>query len=354
MWVADMDFSPPAEVIQALEDRIQQGEFGYQADPIQAKKAVVEWLFRRHNWQVSPEAVVLLPSVVAGFNLAAQAAASPGESVLVQQPAYRPFFKVAQQAGLVETTDSLMLKDSGKYTIDWDSFSRSLQPDTRLFLLCNPHNPTGRVFTERELLGMAERCLKNQTLICSDEIHSDLVYKGHRHLPIASLDPEIASHTITLISPSKSFNLAGLKTAAAVITNPALRDRFQEAEQGLVTRPNLLGITALQAAYREGDPWLEELLSYLSKNRAQLIKAVREDIAPVRIFPPEGTFLAWMDFRFSGIPDPFQFLLDQAHVAVNPGGWFGPSGKGFVRLNFACPRDRLKEGLRRIQAALAA
>lgn len=352
MWVADMDFSPPAAVIRALENRIREGEFGYQVEPDQAKTAVAQWLYRRHDWQVSPEAVVLLPSVVAGFNLAARTAASPGESVLIQQPAYRPFFKVARQAGLAETRDSLLIDNTGRYNIDWDSFSRALQPDTRLFLLCNPHNPTGRVFTERELMGMAERCLENQTLICSDEIHSDLVYKGHRHLPLASLDPEIAARTITLISPSKSFNLAGLKTAAAVITNPELRGRFQAADQGLVTRPNLLGITALQAAFLEGVPWLEVLIDYLNGNRNLLIKTIQEEIPRLHVYPPEGTFLAWIDFRSSGIPDPYQFLLDQAHVAVNPGEWFGPSGKGFVRLNFACPRARLEEGLSRMQAAL--
>jgi cystathionine beta-lyase len=194
--------------------------------------------------------------------------------------------------------------------------------------------------------------LENQTLICSDEIHSDLVYKGHRHLPLASLDPEIAARTITLISPSKSFNLAGLKTAAAVITNPELRGRFQAADQGLVTRPNLLGITALQAAFLEGVPWLEVLIDYLNGNRNLLIKTIQEEIPRLHVYPPEGTFLAWIDFRSSGIPDPYQFLLDQAHVAVNPGEWFGPSGKGFVRLNFACPRARLEEGLSRMQAAL--
>jgi len=352
MWVADLDFSPPPTVTKALEQRIRQQEFGYQAECTPAKEAVVDWLFRRHGWKVSPEEIVLLPSVVAGFNLAARAAAQPGESVVVQQPAYRPFFKVAEHAGLNQQRDTLRQASDGRYLLDLDSFGRALKPNSRLFLLCNPQNPTGRVFDRRELLAMAELCLKNQTLICADEIHSDLIYQGSRHLPIASLDPEIAAQTITLVAPSKTFNLAGLKTAAAVITNPEIRDRFLAAKEGLITRPNLLGVTAMQTAYLEGESWLDDLLVYLEKNRDLLVRTIQENLPQVKIFPPEGTYLAWLDFRPSGISDPYQFLLDEAKVAVNPGEWFGPAGKGFVRLNFGCPRARLEEGLRRIQAAL--
>lgn len=352
MWVADMDFLPPRNVLQALVSRVELGEFGYPADFKRARESIVDWLSSRHDWTIKAEDIVFLPGVVTGFNLAARAAALPGEGVIIQVPAYRPFYQVAEHAGLKEIRTSLRPDSAGTFQLDLDFLQSQADPAARLFLLCNPHNPTGRVFTREELLAIADFCLRNQLLICSDEIHSDLIYENNVHLPIASLDREIAENTITLISPSKTFNLAGLKAAAAVITNPGVRADFINAQQGLVSHPNILGVTALQAAYDKGGEWLKELHVVLGKNRHLLTTAVQKDLPGVKLDPPEGTFLAWLDFRGTGLSDPHQHLLDQARVAVNPGTWFGPAGKGFVRLNFGCPEYLLREGLTRIADVL--
>src|SRR2546425_894619 len=229
---------------------------------------------------------------------------------------------------------------SGRYEIDFDALERAITPRTRVLLLCNPHNPVGRAWRREELGRMAELCLARGLAIVADEIHSDLVFPPHRHVPIASLDPAIAGRTITLMAPSKTWNLAGLKFGLAIIPNAALRERFAGA----------------RAAYRDGGPWLEELLRYLETNRDFLVDYVRRRLAGVAVAPPDATYLAWLDCRDAAIPggDPFTFFLETARVALNDGTAFGRSGQGFVRLNFGCPRTILTEGLDRMRAALAA
>jgi cystathionine beta-lyase len=242
----------------------------------------------------------------------------------------------------------------GQYQVDLDAFKAVLTGRSRIFMLCNPQNPTGRVFRRDELEAMAEICLENDIIICSDEIHSDLVYPGQKHIPIAALSPEIADQTITLLAPSKTFNIAGLKASVAVITNPKLRKRFEAAHQGLVGSVNLLGMVAMQAAYEQGEPWLEALLQYLQANRDFLSDYVQENLPGVRLARPEGTYLAWLDCREAEIEGPAaDFFVKQARLAVNAGEWFGKGGAGFMRLNFGCPRSMLADSLARLQAALA-
>jgi cystathionine beta-lyase len=239
------------------------------------------------------------------------------------------------------------------YEIDFDAFERSITDRTRVFLLCNPHNPVARVYTREELEKLAEVCLRHRIIICSDEIHCDLLYSGYRHLPIATLGPEVADQTITLMSPSKTFNLAGLGCAFAIIQNPALRRRWITGSQGLIPHVNVMGLVAALAAYRDGQEWLDQVLAYLKGNMDFLAAYVRERLPGLHMAKIEATYLAWLDCRQSAIRgNPFDFFLMEAGVALNDGITYGKGGEGFVRLNFACPRSLLTEGLDRMADAL--
>ncbi|MFN2144247.1 MAG: MalY/PatB family protein [Anaerolineales bacterium] len=359
MWVADMDFKAPPAVLEALSEAVAHGVFGYPYYGARVQEAVANWVQERHGWQVSPESVVLLPGVVNGFNMAANAFACPGEGVLVQPPTYGPFLHIAENFSLIQQENVLPQGADGQYQVDLDAFEAAITAETRIFMLCNPQNPTGRVFTREELAGMAEICLRHDVLICSDEIHSDLVYTGHQHVPVAMLDEEIAARTITLLAPSKTFNIAGLKASAAIIEDEELRKEFDQARQGLVGFVNVLGGAAMQAAYQHGAPWLDALLVYLEENRDLLVKFVAERLPGVKLAAPQGTYLSWLDCRDLALDQPEgayfnQFFEEQAKVAMNDGGWFGTGGEGFVRLNFGCPRSTLIEALERMESALKA
>jgi len=297
--------------------------------------------------------VVFLNGVVPGFNLVARAFAAPGEGLLVQTPVYYPFLDVPRNTGLTGDEMELTRRPDGQYEVDFDRFEATITDKTRVFLLCNPHNPVGRAFRRDELARLAEICLRRHVLICSDEIHCDLLFRGVRHTPIAALAPEVAARTITFMAPSKTFNLAGLYCAFAIITDPELRQRFHEARADLVGWPNLLGYTAALAAYRDGQPWLDQVLAYLEANRDFVHQYVGEHLPGVTMARPEATYLAWLDCRSAGIPgNPHEFFLKEARVALNDGAKFGKGGAGFVRLNFACPRATLTEALERMRNAL--
>jgi len=355
LWVADMDFASPEPVIRALRERVEHGVFGYGVEQPEFHQVMHDRFLKRYGWKVEPEAMVLMPGVTPGNNTACRAFGGPGDGIVMQLPVYPPILRLPDNVGMSRDAASLVRGSDGRYTIDFDVFERAITPLTRMFVLCNPHNPVGRVFTREELLRMAEICLRHNLIICADEVHGDLIYTGHRHVPIASLDPEIEARTITLLAPSKTFNLAGLKTSMAVIPNQALREKFMAARVDMVQTGNILGYTAMLAAYRDGQPWLDELLRYLESNRDFLVKHVRSNFPGIEMGVPEGTYLAWLDCRRAGIPrsDPFTFFLESGRVAFNDGTTFGPGGEGFVRLNFGCPRSLLVQGLERMAAALA-
>ncbi len=353
LWVADMDFSAPEAVIRALHDRVAHGIFGYGIEPPELRPLLVERLQRLYGWQVPAEALIFLPGVIPGFNLAARTVAAPGDGVLVQTPIYYPILRVPQNTGLALNGMEMTRRPDGQYEIDLDRFEATITGRTRIFILCNPHNPVGRVFRRDELEQMANLCLRHNVLICSDEIHCDLVFTGHRHLPIAALAPEVAAQTITLLAPSKTYNIAGLHCAVAIIPNPELRKRFQAARADLVPGVDVLGYTAALAAYRDGGPWLAAVLRYLEANRDLVFEYVNSHLPGVTMAKPEGTYLAWLDCRGAGLPDnPHRFFLEKARVAVNDGATFGPGGEGFVRLNFACPRSTLLAALDRMREAI--
>ncbi len=356
LWVADMDFVSPEPVMRALHERVAQGIFGYPSihgAPGGLAEVLVERMQRLYGWQITPDDLIFIPGVVTGLNLACQALADPGGGVLIQTPVYMPFLRLASNAGMAAQEMELSRSAEGNYSIDFDAFEAAITEQTRLFVLCNPHNPVGRVYRRAELYKMAEICLRKGVVICSDEIHCDLLFSGHKHIPIASLDAEVAQNTITLMAPSKTFNIAGLQCSFAIVQNPELREKLTHAGKGLSGWVNSMGAVAAQAAYQEGQEWLEQVLMYLEANRNFLAKYVAENLPGVKMRRPEGTYLAWLDCRQAGIPcAPGQFFLRQAHVALNEGHTFGKGGEGFVRLNFGCPRATLRSALERMQAAL--
>jgi len=355
MWVADMDFKSPEPVIRALRERVEHGVFGYGMDPPELREVIVDRLQRLYGWQVSPEALVFLPGVVTGFNLVCHAVPSPGDGVLLQTPVYYPMLYAPAGARLTNDEMELTRQPDGRYVIDFDVFEKTITDRTRLFILCNPHNPVGRAFRREELERMAEICLRHNVVICSDEIHCDLVFPGNRHVPIASLAPEIADQTITLMAPSKTFNIPGLKCSVAIVQNPELRKNLKRTHTGLVHGVNVMGYTAALAAYRDGQPWLNEVLRYMEANLDFLLQYVEAHLPGITMSRPEGTYLAWLSCHEAGIPgNPHEFFLKQARVAVNDGAVFGRGGEGFVRLNFGCPRSMLTEALDKMEEALLA
>jgi len=355
LWVADMDFQSPEPVIRALRERVEHGVFGYLAfEQPEFHELFADRLLKRHGWRVSPDAVVIIPGVIPGLNVAGRILAAPGDGLILQTPVYPPILRAASSIGLTREEAPLARRADGRYEVDLDAFSAGIRERTRFFLLCNPHNPVGRVFSRDELTSLAQMCLRRGLAIVADEIHCELTLGSHRHTPIASLDPEIADRTITLMAPSKTFNLAGLKCSVAVIPNATLREKFIAGRIDLVQTVNVFGYTAAFAAYRDGQPWLDELLRYLEANRDFVTEYVRTCLPGVAMSPPEATYLAWLDFRNAdgASRDPFTFFLERARVALNDGALFGPGGAGFVRLNFGCPRTMLAQALDRMREAL--
>jgi len=354
LWVADMDFRSPPEVIAALQARVDHGVFGY-ARPVPAMTAaVVAMLQARHGWTIEPAWLVWLPGLVVGLNVAARAFARRGEAVLCTPPVYPPFMTAPAHQGRAVLTAPLALNSAERrWEIDWDALERAVTPQTRLFFLCHPHNPVGRVFRRDELTRLAGFCLRHDLLLCSDEIHCDLILDDLRHVPAALLGPEIARRTITLLAPSKTYNLPGFGTSLAVIPDAELRARFVRATAGIVAEVNVLGYTACAAAYREGEPWRQALLAYLRGNRALLLAALDRDLPGVRLEAPiEATYLAWLNVAALGLPDPAAHF-ERAGVGLSDGRHFGAAPARYLRLNFGCPRATLAEALARMKRALA-
>jgi cystathionine beta-lyase len=353
LWVADMDFRSPPAVLDALAERVAHGVFGYGKEPRELAEVIAARLGRLYAWQVSASDIVFLPGVVPGLYLSCRAFTEPGEKVVVQTPVYPPIWRAPLDSARSCVETGFIRGDDGKYAMEWDVLGQTLDAEAKLLILCNPQNPLGRVFSRGELERIAEYCLRRRVVLCSDEIHCDLVFPGYRHVPIASLSPEVAQRTVTLMAPSKTYNLAGLDCSYAVIQNPDLRARFQKARRGLVPHVNILGLTAALAAYRDGQSWLDEVLAYLTANRDAVLEQVRDHLPGVQATAPEGTCLAWLDCRRSpAAAQPYQFFLTRAKVALSDGGQFGSGGEGHVRLNFGCRRAVLLEALARMRKAL--
>lgn len=374
-WVADMDFAIAPAIRDALHERIEHPVFGYTFDNPALRETLVKRMADLYSWQISTEDIVFLPGVITGMSATVQAFGSSGGGMLMQPPVYPPFMNVTgmqnmenQFAQLVESERDGHLY----YEIDFDAFEAAIEDNTQIFMLCSPHNPVGRVWTREELTRIAEICCKHDVLICSDEIHCDLILDENTpHIPTASLSPEIEANTITLMAPSKTFNIPSLGCSFAIIPDAALRRKFSMALWQMGAHASVMGLVAAEAAYKDGLGWLAAALDMMRENRDYAVAFINENLPGVRTTVPEGTFLAWLDCRELPVPDADlshwfapgvgammasniqPFFLEHGQVALNNGARFGPGGEGFARLNFATPRATLETIMQRMQAAMA-
>jgi len=348
MWVADMDFRVAEPVLEALHARVEHGVFGYAVAPKELVEVLVARMVRMYQWKIEPEWIVWLPGLVPALNLACRAFGDDGDEVLTFTPAYPPFLAAAPLSH--RQMKVVPLRREGRlWTFDLERFESELSARCRVLLLCNPHNPVGRRYEPDELRAVAEICLRHNIVICSDEIHCDLVLDGGRHTPTASLGEEIAANTITLMAPSKTFNIPGLNCAFAVIPNADLRRPFKKAREGIVPGTNALGYAAGLAAYRDGEPWRTALIEYLRRNSRLVYETINNEIPGLSMDEVQATYLAWIDTRQLGLAEPGRFF-EQAGVGLSDGKDF--QGPGYVRLNFGCPQKTLREGLARIRRAV--
>lgn len=348
MWVADTDFLSPPAVIDALRDRIDQGLFGYTDTPQSLNRVFLDRMQNLYNWALDADSLIWLPGLVSGLHLATRTACTQGESAITALPVYPPFTSAPKlsERGLI----TLPLKRShGRSVIDIEQLRASIDPQTRILLFCNPHNPGGAVYRRAELEALAAVVIEHDLLICSDEIHCDLILEPElKHIPTASLSPDIARRCITLMAPSKTWNIAGLGCAVAIIENPELRACFKRLRKGIVSDVNLLGYTAAEAAYRDGEDWNRSQIEYLRGNRDLLMQRINQ-IDGLKLDPIEATYLAWIDVSGADLGDPVSFF-ESAGVGMSPGRDFGSDSH--MRLNFGCPRERLEQAISRIETAM--
>ena len=353
LWVADMDFRAPPEIMDAVRGRLEHGIFGYVREPPTFFEAAQAWLERRHGWSVPREWIVTSPGVLFGLSASLQALTEPGDGVVIQPPVYYPFALRIRGAGRRVVENPLLLRD-GAWAMDLDGLERVIDPGTRMLVLCSPHNPVGRVWDRPTLERLARICRERGVRVVSDEIHFDLVMPGHRHVPIASLSAESAANTVTLVSAAKTFNLAGLGGSLTLIASEELRRRFVASQQAFAVAPNAFAVAAAEAAWRNGEAWLDELREYLRGNDQLLREFVARRLPTVRVFPLEGTYLALLDMRGLGLSDAALRgrLLEEARVWLDEGSKFGRGGEQMQRMNLACPRATVRQALERLAQAL--
>ena len=357
MWIADMDFLCPPEVIEAVQARAAQGIYGYTDGSLVRKfiEAAAAWMQRRYGWGPDPDWGFFTPGVIPVLNAAIQEFTQPGDGVIVQNPVYYPFSDGVRNNGRIIRHNCLIEKEPGYYVMDYENLAElARDPGTKLLILSNPHNPVGRAWTAEELRRLCEICIENGLLIVSDEIHGDLMMDGHRHIPTASLSPEIAAHVITAYAPSKTFNLAGLSASVSFASDPEIRDRIKK--RILANRhatANVFGPLAGEVAFRTGDGYVDALVEYVGRNMDYAADFCRKELPGIRVRKSEGTYMVWMDFRGLGLDTEgiHDFVLGKAKIAGDLGPWFGPGGEGFVRLNLACPRSYVEEAMSRLKAA---
>jgi cysteine-S-conjugate beta-lyase len=353
LWVADTDFRTPDFIVEAIKTRAEHEIFGYTFKPDSYYEAITDWMDRRHNWKISREWISFSPGVVAGITVAIETFSKPGDEVIVQPPVYFPFFECVKGTKRKLVENPLQLKN-GRYTFDFEDLKSKISKKTKLLLLCNPQNPGGMVWTRSELEELSAICLKNGIMVISDEIHSDLIFKGLTHIPFASLSAEAAKNCVVCMAPSKTFNVAGLASSLVIIPDKTNHARYERAlGVGHLGMGNIFGLVALEAAYSQGDEWLEQLMDYLWENYFFLEKFMKEHLSKVKVMKPDATYLIWLDFREYGMNDEelMKFTVEKAKVGLNNGGRFGTGGDGWMRLNTGCPGSVLEEGLERLKKA---
>jgi cystathionine beta-lyase len=354
LWVADMDFRTPDFIVEAIRKRANHEIFGYTFRPATYNQSIVNWLKKRHNWGIKPEWISFSPGVVAGLTLAIRALSEEGDGVIVQPPVYNPFYDSIKGTNRQMVENPLKL-ENGRYYFDLDDLRAKITPTTKLLLLSNPHNPGGMAWNNDELLALAQVCLEHKIIIISDEIHSDLIFEGHKHTPVASLSDEIAQNCVTLMAPSKTFNTAGLTTSFVVIPNKRLFVAYERVMRlPHLHMGNIFGTVALEAAYTHGEEWLTQLLVYLQDNYKLLETFFAEKLPNVKVMRPEATYLIWIDFSaYNLTDDDLNKKLIDAGLGLNRGTQFGKQGSGFMRMNIGCPRSVLKEALTLVEKTFA-
>ncbi|MBS4208560.1 MalY/PatB family protein [Bacillus sp. FJAT-50079] len=353
MWVADMDFRPPEAVLAAMKTRIDHGVFGYSLAGQSTANAIMSWTKKRHHWEIKQGWIVYSSGVVPALATAVQAFTEPGDKVLVQSPVYTPFFSVIEN-NLRTVVNSPLILNNGRYEIDFLDFEEKLKSGVKLFLLCNPHNPGGRVWTKEELERIAQLCKQYGVIVASDEIHADLVAQPYKHTPFSSLGETYEKMSLTFMAPSKTFNLAGLQAAFMVIPNQEMRTKVKaiQAKDGHFAL-NTFGIIAMETAYLHGEEWLDQLLDYIRTNIELVKNFVQEHLPQLTVIAPEGSYLVWIDCRKTGFNEEElrKRLLEKGKLAVNFGEAYGSGGEGFIRLNIAFHRNLVQEGLQRLKRA---
>lgn len=355
MWIADMDFKAPQPVINALGKRVSHGIFGYTCKPDSFYNAIINWVKRRYNWEIQKDWVVYTPGVIPGFTVAIQALTQPGDGVIIQTPVYYPFADSIKNNGRIIKNSQLKIVN-GHYEMDFqDLAEKASDPNNKLLIISNPHNPVGRVWTLEELERLADICLKNDVKIVSDEIHGDIIFKGYNHIPLSTLGKKVADITITTYSPSKTFNVAGLQTAYMVIPSDSIREQFnKKLTANRVFNLSAFGQVALEAAYNESEDYLIQLLEYLEANLDYMEDFVKRELKNIKLYRPEGTYLVWVDFSGTGMSNDEikRFIIEKAKIAVDQGDWFGEGGECFARFNIACPRSILEKAMKQLKNAL--
>jgi len=362
MWVADMDFPVAKPITDAIINRAGHQIFGYTLPGKAVINAIVDRIQQKYGWGIDPQWIVFTPGVMPAVHAAIRAFTHPGDDIIIQGPVYYPFWSAVYDCGCQVANNQLRLIN-GHYEIDYNDLKSKfalkdgMAPSAsraRMMILCSPHNPTGRVWSREELLRMGEIVIENGALMLSDEIHCELLFKGAKHTPFSSISREFEQHSMVCMAPSKTFNLAGLNASIIIIPNEELRLRFNAARHGIVTRVNLFGLTAMEAAYRYGDEWLGQLLEYLQGNLDYLMAYFEQKIPKIEVIKPEGTYLVWLDCRKLGLGDAElrSFMRKKARVGLDDGYLFGPAGAGFQRINIACPRSILTEALEKIENAV--
>lgn len=356
MWVADMDIKAAPKIVESMKKKVEQEIFGYVYRPDSYYKTAANWLKKRFGYEISPASLIHSPGVVPSMSILVKMLTETTDKILIQTPVYPPFASAVKDNGRKLVENSLIKDEKGYYTIDFEDLEKKLSLDeVKLFILCNPHNPVGRVWKKEELLKIGELCKKYNVRILADEIWRDLIMPGHKHTPMASLSKEIEDITITLFSPTKSFNLAGLQASFATFPRAEERKEFDDIlGQMDVKRNNPFSLVAFETAYEKCEDWLEELIVHIDGNMQYVIDFINERLPEIKVVKPEGTYLMWLDFNGTKIPqDKIQeFLINEAKVAMNDGGSFGNNGKGFARMNVACPRYMVEEAMERIEKAL--
>ena len=361
LWVADMDFTVSEEITKSLHAAVDHGIYGYTQPKDAYYNAITNWMEKKHNWKTKREWIMKTPGVVFALGAAVKAFTKPGDAVLIQNPVYYPFTNIIRDNDrrVIDNTlvyEKRVTEGKSQYSIDYEDFERKIvQEHIKLFILCNPHNPVGRVWTREELQYLGEICLRHHVIVVSDEIHNDFVYPGFEHTVFANVDPRFAEFTVTCTAPSKTFNLAGLQISNIFISNETLREAFQkEIDKTGYDEPNALGAVACEAAYRGGQEWLDQLRAYLLENLNFLRAYLQEKIPQIHLVEPEGTYLVWLDCSELGISgkELDQFIVEKAGLWLDVGAMFGPSGADFQRVNIACPRATLELALDKLKAAV--